>query len=87
MSAPPKPLPRKRNVAPKSSTSTVTRTSSGPVKAVDVKGLRSKLDEMSMRELRDVLEDAGALLTLISTLNVPQVCCKYQLCTIFENNQ
>lgn len=68
----PRPVPRKRNVAPQSSSPSVTRKGSG--KGLDVKGIRSKLDEMSMQQLRDVLEDAGALHGVISTLNVPQVC-------------
>lgn len=74
----PKPVPRKRNIGSSSSSSLATRTSSlsksGSTKDLDVRGLRSKLDEMSMQQLRDVLEDAAALHTLISSLNVPQVC-------------
>ena len=82
--SPPRPVPRKRNVAPKSSSSSVTssvtrdaRTPSVSVSAKDleVKGLRSKLDELSMQELRGILEDAAALHSFISSLSVPQVCC------------
>ena len=76
---PPKPAPRKRNVAAKSSTSSVTRSPSVSIstKDLEVKGLRGKLDELSMQELRNILEDAAAIHGLISSLSVPQVCCKH----------
>ena len=82
--SPPRPVPRKRNIAAKSSSSSVTRPPSISVSAKDleVKGLRSKLDELSMQELRNSLEDAGALHGLISSLSVPQVCCKHQ-CRVY----
>ena len=65
----PKPVPRKRNLNPSSS---LPRNTSA--KDLDVKGLRSKLDEMSMQQLRDILEDAAALHDVIMSLNVVQVC-------------
>ena len=82
--SPPRPVPRKRNVAAKSSSSSVTRDAprdgrtpsvSVSAKDLEVKRLRGKLDELSMQELRNILEDAAALHGLISSLSVPQVCC------------
>ena len=70
----PRPVPRKRNVVPTTSSSSVPRSGSISGKDLDVRGLRSKLDEMSMQQLRDVLENAAALHSLISSLQVPQVC-------------
>jgi len=52
------------------------------VKDLDVKGLRSALDEMSMQQLRNTLEDAAALHDVITSLNITQVCYKYSWCFI-----
>lgn len=74
--SPPRPVPRKRNIAAKSSApSARTPSISVSAKDLEVKGLRSKLDEFSMQQLRDILEDAAALHGFISSLSVPQVCC------------
>ena len=79
----PQPVPRKRKAGSTSSSSSVTKSSSVSVsiKDLDVRGLRGKLDELSMPQLRDILEDAGAMHNLISSLNVPQVCQLFTLCT------
>lgn len=78
--SPPRPVPRKRNIAAKSSAPSVTKDARTPsisvsAKDLEVKGLRSKLDELSMQQLRDILENAAALHGFISSLSVPQVCC------------
>lgn len=73
----PRPVPRKRNVAPTTSSSSATRSGSISGKDLEVKGLRGKLDEMSMQQLRDVLENAAAIHSLISSLQVPQVSLLY----------
>lgn len=72
----PKPVPRKRNVTSKSSSSLPKTVSASDL---EVKGLRSTLDEMSMQQLREIPEDAGALHNLILSLNVPQVSCKHRM--------
>lgn len=81
----PQPVPRKRKAVStsSSSSSSVTKTNSVSVsvKDLDVRGLRGKLDELSMPQLRDILEDAGAMHNLISSLNIPQVCQLFTLCT------
>lgn len=68
----PKPVPRKKKAETSPS---LPRNITA--KDLDVKGLRSKLDEMSMQQLRDILEDAAALHDVITSLNVGQVCCKH----------
>ena len=65
----PAPVPKKRAMSGPS-------LSSKSISASDlqVTGLRSTLDEMSMPELRAVLNDVTSLHELIMKLNVPQVC-------------
>jgi len=65
----PAPVPRKKAVSGPSLSSKSTSATD-----LQVTGLRSTLDEMSMPELRAVLNDVGALHELIMKLNVPQVC-------------
>lgn len=64
----PPPVPRKRAVSGPSLSSKSTSSSD-----LQVTGLRSTLDELSMSELRVVLDDVAALHELIMKLNVPQV--------------
>ena len=65
----PAPVPRKRAVSGPSLSQNSTSSSD-----LQVTGLRSTLDEMSMPELRAVLDDVASLHELIMNLNVPRVC-------------
>ncbi|XP_065891314.1 vacuolar protein sorting-associated protein 37B-like [Dysidea avara] len=64
----PAPVPRKRAVSGPSLSQNSTSSSD-----LQVTGLRSTLDEMSMPELRAVLDDVASLHELIMNLNVPRL--------------